>query len=343
MGLGGIGRGFPGRSGAPRPAKKLRQVADGARAGRLRPEVPAFGDGRPLLQQGLAQPQVAAQRLQHVLPRPHGARIAHGQLPARANRPHGIGHDAVRRPVAGTDHVARARGGQRDRAARSEKGGTEGRRHQFFAALGGAVRIVAAHGIVLAVGVVLFAVLVALVARHHDHGARPAGAPHGVEHVGRAAHVDVERLDGIGVGAAHERLCRQMEHHLRRKIARQRRHPIRIAHVRRLVADQLRQRGAHERPLRGFRLERRAQDFRAQAPQPKRQPRALEARVARQPDPLAAIAVAETHRPSLRFTIPGICFANRFQRKAGAQTGAVPGRLTRRTSSSREDRSSHSC
>ena len=58
-----------------------------------------------------SEPEVARERLEHVLPGPHGVRVAHLDRCAGDERPDAVGHDAVRRPVAAADHVAGAGAG----------------------------------------------------------------------------------------------------------------------------------------------------------------------------------------------------------------------------------------
>ena len=278
-----------------------------------------------------------------MLPGTHGLGIAHPQRLATAKGADRVRHDAVGRPVAGPDDIARAGRGQLNPTARGKKRGAVRGRHQLLAALRGAVGIMPAHRIVLAVGVILLAVFVALVAGDHHHGTGVPGLAHGLQHMRRAAHVGVHRLDRLRVRPPHQRLRRQMKHRVGTKFPRQRRHPLPVPDVRRLVPDQRGQIRAHKRAILRLGLQPDPQDLRAQPVQPERQPRAFEPRVARQPDAPAAIHPLTLHVPNLLRTMPGACRARRIQRRAGAQTGDVPGTLTRRMSSSSDVRSSHSC
>ena len=120
-----------GTAGAPRPARQpdgrrsrpqpLDELGDRARARRVGPEVQRPAAPRPVVQQALGEQEVAVQRVEHVLPGPDasGWRSASGS--DRSQRADDVGHDAVGRPVAAADHVARARGRDADAGGAKER------------------------------------------------------------------------------------------------------------------------------------------------------------------------------------------------------------------------------
>ena len=65
----------------------------------------------PVAREAGGEPQVARERLEHVLPRPDGVRVADDDGLAGRQRAHAVGDDAVGRPVAAADDVAGAAGG----------------------------------------------------------------------------------------------------------------------------------------------------------------------------------------------------------------------------------------
>ena len=177
-----------------------------------RSEVPGFGKAGRALGQPLREQQVARERLEHVLPGPDRGGTPDHHRRAGGEGPHAVGHEAILGPVAAADHVAgpgRGHAGRRGRAA--EVGSPPRRGHELRAALAAAVGIVAAEGVVFAVGPPPLTVLVALVARHDDDGAKRLGMARGFEHVRRAHDVGLIGGDGVGVGAADERLSGEVE------------------------------------------------------------------------------------------------------------------------------------
>ena len=288
----GIGLGLPRGAMAPRVTEALRQRPHIARAGRIRAEVPAFRHFGALLHQRLPQPEISAQRFQYMLPRPHRVRIADRQPLSGAKRPNRIRHNPVGGPIAGADHVSGAGRRQMDFSAWRKEGIAVGSRHQLLATFGGAIGIVAAHRIAFAVGIILLAVLVAFVARHHHHGAGISRQPHRIQHARRTSDIRVERVHRIGIRTPHQRLRRQVEHHFRHKLPHQPGHPCGIPNIHRLMADQPRQFRAQKRPLSALRLQPNAQHLCTHSVQPQRQPRTLEPRVPRQPDPFALVCAA---------------------------------------------------
>src|SRR6185503_931508 len=109
------------------------------------------------------------------------------------------------------DHVARARGRDRDAAVGGEERVAVGRGDELRAGLAVAVGIPAALRLVLAVAPFPFAVLVDLVRGHVDRDAHVIGLPYGVEHVHGAHHVGRVRPHRVDVGAPYQRLGRHVD------------------------------------------------------------------------------------------------------------------------------------
>ncbi len=91
--------------------------------------------------------------------------------------------------------------------------------YQLGASLAAAIRIVAAHGFVLAIGPVPLLIFVALVAGDDDDGADAGRAPNGIEQVNGAEDVDCVGLDRALVGETHERLRGHVDDDLGLEIA----------------------------------------------------------------------------------------------------------------------------
>ncbi len=138
----------------------------------------------------------------------------------------------------------------------------------------------AAHRLVLAIAPLPLAVLVALVGGHVYENAHPLSIrAHRVEHVDRAHHVRRVSLGGLSERAAHERLGRHVDHHLRLGRAQHGDEGVAVTDI---AADalhalphprQLIQRGI------GRDIDREARHPGAERLQPERQPSPLEAGV----------------------------------------------------------------
>lgn len=96
---------------------------------------------------------------------------------------------------------------------RSHKAGAPAGDGDLGTGLAGAVGIVAAEAVVLAVAVVPLPVGVDLVGGDHHHRAGMAQRPQGLKHVEAALHVGAPGAERISVTAAHQGLCRQVKHH----------------------------------------------------------------------------------------------------------------------------------
>ena len=102
-------RGFvltPARPAPEAGAQTLHHLGD--RRGAVGAEVERPRRRARVVEQALGQQQVAVQRLEHVLPRPQRLRVAKHDRLGPLDRANDVGDDAVDRPVAAADHVARA-------------------------------------------------------------------------------------------------------------------------------------------------------------------------------------------------------------------------------------------
>ena len=258
------------------PADRLRIIRRGA-------EVPApLVLGR--LEQRLRELEVAAERIEHVLPGADRLGVAYRNDLTGERRSHDVGNQAVLSPVAPADHIAGAGGAQaRTGGIRSEERAQVGVRHQLGAALGAGVRIVSALGVVLHERTTLFPVVVALVRRDVHDGPHTRRLAHGLKHVHRAHHIGLVRSPRVTERPAHERLSSHVDDDLRGDGEG-------LAYCRRVtdVAPDL----CHSVPdaaelvqggRRGNRM-REACDLRAHPAQPEREPGSLEAGMASDQD-----------------------------------------------------------
>ena len=100
----------PTRSAPPHSSSRRSTIQRTVRASAVaRAEVPRPRRLAGERAQLLRQQQVAAQRVQHVLPRPHGVGVAHLHRLARPHRAHDVADQPVLAPIPAADHVARAR------------------------------------------------------------------------------------------------------------------------------------------------------------------------------------------------------------------------------------------
>ncbi len=97
------------RPSLPLPHARMSASTTSRTGFRDGPEVPRLaergGTVRSHAGEARAEQEVAAERLEHVLPGTHRARIPHGDGPLGGERAHGVRHDPVLRPVAATDDV----------------------------------------------------------------------------------------------------------------------------------------------------------------------------------------------------------------------------------------------
>src|ERR1035437_2610864 len=205
--------GYPGTR-TPLPKETLDHPAHRMIAGLVRgAEVPRTLVAAALAQHAGPEPEVAGERLQDMLPGTHGIGVAHDDRLAGRQGPHRVGDDPVSGPVATADDIAGA-GRCHCRPIGKEAVAVRGR-DQLRAALAGAVRIVATHGVRLAEGAIVFVVLVALVAGHdYDGSDRCAGAGR-FERVHGSHHVGLEGLVGLRVRPQDQGLGGEVEDHRR--------------------------------------------------------------------------------------------------------------------------------
>ena len=99
--------------------------------------------------QVLGEPQIAAQRVEHVLPRTHGLRVADPKWLTGLDRPDRVREQPVLAPVAAADHVAGAGGRERGGAVAGEERRPVGRGDELGACLRARIGIISAEGIAL--------------------------------------------------------------------------------------------------------------------------------------------------------------------------------------------------
>ena len=175
-------------------------------------EVPGAGEAAGVLDQALGQEEVAAERIQHMLPGADPARLPQHGRPAGLPGPDQIGHQTVGRHVAAADHVTRARRGDADAGLR-QVGPPVGRGHDLRTGLAGAVGLEPAQGRVLVAR--LGGIPVALVAGDHDHATHGRRVPHHLQKVGRAHDVGREGGQGVPDAFQEQGLAGKVEDDLR--------------------------------------------------------------------------------------------------------------------------------
>ena len=159
----------PARTPAPIGGECLDEIRHRAEAVRVRGEIQGDRRAVGVGDHGLRQHQIAGERIEHVLPGPHGLRISQRHGFTRLEGRDDVGHDPERRPVPAADDVARPR--RRDPARAAEEALPEGMSEDLGASLGAAIGIVTAEAVVLGERTAATLVLVDLVARHHERGA----------------------------------------------------------------------------------------------------------------------------------------------------------------------------
>ena len=221
-----------------------------------------------------------------------------------AGRPgaHDVRQQTVERPIAAADDVSGTRRGHRDRVPGAAIGMEErpaiGGGYQFGAAFAAAVRIVAAHRLVLTIGPVPFLIFVALIAGDDDDGANAGSVPDGFQKVNGAEDVDRVGLHRALIGEADERLRGHVEDNLGLEIARADWSAARSRTSARMdlsLAVEIKQ--AIETGI-GGRIKRVATEIGAHGQQPESQPTTLEAGVSGKEN-LAGFPEAWVHRRSL--------------------------------------------
>ena len=151
----------------------------------------------------MRQPQIPGERVEDMLPGTHRKwppHVQHGVMAPCAKR---VGQQAIGRPVATAQHIAGARCRQ-CRGRIGQKGITVTGHHQFSGRLAGAVGIVTAQGVVLAVGAVPLPIAVHLVGGHHDDDAHTATVAHRVEQMRGPHDIRCQSLHRLGIRLAHQ-------------------------------------------------------------------------------------------------------------------------------------------
>ena len=256
-------------------------------------EVPGTLVAAALTQHSGPQPEVAGERLQDMLPGTNGIGVAHDDGFARHEGSHGVGDDPVGCPVATADDVAGA-GRCCCRPVGEEALAVRGR-DQLRAALAGAVRIAAAHGVRLSERPIVFVVLVALVAGDdHDRLNRGAGAGR-FEHVHGSHHVGLECLVWLRVRPQDQGLGGQVEDHRRLRGLHFGYQAASVADVGDHVVEPRAQVDRLEQTRLRGRIERVAGDLRAKGHEPLGEPRPLEAGVAGNENAAVGVALSQAH------------------------------------------------
>src|SRR6185312_6419611 len=132
------------------------------------PEVPAVGEGFGATER-LGEHEVATERAEYVLPRPHCRGVADTQRFAIQRSAYQVGHEALGSPVSAADDVAGSSGGETGTVRAGEEGAPVRAHDQLRRPLGARVGVVAAHRVTLAIAPFPPAILVALVRRHDDN------------------------------------------------------------------------------------------------------------------------------------------------------------------------------
>ena len=221
-----------------------------------------------------------------MLPRPDRTGPTHAQDGTRRPRAHRVRNQAVLAPVAAADDVAGARGGHGD-ALRLQESAPIARRDQLGRGLARAVGIVAAQRVALAVGIRPLAVEIDLVGGHHDRDAAVGHSAQRVEQVRGSHRVGREGRERVAVAGADQRLRSQMEDELGPRLAHRGGDRRGVAQIDDLARDR---RVEIDEPVERRLVGRQCNpgDLGAEATQPEREPRSLEAGVAGEDDALAA-------------------------------------------------------
>ncbi len=186
------------------------QIADGAGGLIAGTEIPVVRSGAISAQQPCRQHQIAVNQRHHMLPWTHRAGIAQRNRLARRHRTDEIRHDPVGRPVAAANDVAAAGIRNQHAIAALCQRRAIGSRHQLGAGFGGAIGILAAEWILLAIAPDPILIAINLVGGDADDGLDAGREPRGLEHMRGAQRIGGEGLDRIGKGFRNQRLRGQM-------------------------------------------------------------------------------------------------------------------------------------
>src|SRR5687768_11063533 len=114
---------------APELGELIRQILDGNGVIARRSKVPSLGKSGFARGESLCQHEIAAQRLEYVLPGTDRVRTTDNDGSVRDDATHKIGDNSIFRPVAATDNVAGARRSNQHARLPSEKGSPVSRGH----------------------------------------------------------------------------------------------------------------------------------------------------------------------------------------------------------------------
>ena len=209
---------FPA-SGAPGVDEDLGELLHRDVILSRRPKIPAGAPRcRRIGEHRGGERQITGERLEHMLPRPHGCRIPHRHRLTGREVPHDVGDDPVGRPVAAANHVAGADGRQLNamfaESAQRKEAPAVGGGHEFGRPLACTIGIMAAEPVSLIVRPAVSMGLVALVAGDGNQHAGLTGHAHRVEQRRRADDIDRKRLERLTVRKPHQRLRGQVQHHV---------------------------------------------------------------------------------------------------------------------------------
>ena len=200
-------------------------------------EVKGRAEMSATLDQSAGQREVATERFEHMLPRPHRGDVPHRHRLPRSKGPGRIDDQTIFVPVAPADHVAGAGAGN-GRGTFVEEGAAVGTGHDLRRGFAGAVRVMPAQRIHLTIRIDPLAILVAFVGGHDHHAQQRRNAAAGLQHI-RSPH-GIRRKGGHGfaVTLAHQCLRRHVNDNGGGKVADERCEGLAIADIARaVVAD----------------------------------------------------------------------------------------------------------
>ena len=195
-------------------AHGMQHLLHAAVAGGIRAEVPCFGAGGVPCQQALPEHEITGKAFENVLPGAGSVGRTYLGRFAACRGANDVRNQPIIRPVAAADDIAGARSGDQGCVLRRKKGLAVAGYDELGRGFRGAVGVVSAKRIVLAVAPRPFMVLVDLVGRHHDDGLHVRSLAAGIEQVCGADDIGGPGFQRRTIGATHQRLCRQMEHDL---------------------------------------------------------------------------------------------------------------------------------
>src|SRR4051794_37739485 len=191
---------------APMPSQLTDSRCNARHVFRRGAEVPTLGEALRIGRELLSEEAVAAERLEHMLPRADGAWIAQLGGAAGAEGVDGVGDQPVGGIIAAADDVPGARGRDSDGPIR-EEAVAEALGDQLGAGLAVRIGIMAAEAIVFDIARRAPVIRVALVGRHRDDREQALDTPRGLEQVRGSDDVGADGLERIDVRLPNKRLC----------------------------------------------------------------------------------------------------------------------------------------